>query len=102
VRRGGPSFRLRGRRPPASPWDERLTERQRAIVAALRAGEAPAAVAARLGMRLDSVRKAVARLAAHLPGDLPAQARVTVWARGGEVALRAVCAVAPPPEPPND
>lgn len=58
-----------------------LAPRDRAIALLLGAGLTPVEVAARLGLTLRTVRARVHAIAARLPGDLPAQYRVTVWAR---------------------
>lgn len=68
---------------PSKPLDPRYL----AIADALADGDAPKVIAARLSVTVGTLRTYIRRAADRIPGSLPAQIRLTLWARGAPASV---------------
>lgn len=68
-----------------APTSHPATPMQLLIASLIGCGDSHATVAAKLGIRIGTVRAHLNRLASRIPGDLPAESRVVAWVRGATI-----------------
>lgn len=64
-----------------------VTPMQNVVATLLGIGQSHEEIAVELGVSRGMVRDHINRLAARIPGDLPATARIIVWVRGASIDI---------------